>query len=125
MSRKRRWMLPNILLARDGPRLTTITGVPWQLVSQMLDIGPAMVVPGGNCGSGTRHWWLALAADVLRVLEVNLRQVRDFASSTGTRAKTDSLACRGAGRLGRRRSSLRAPSLRDAESQVLNSLAAS
>ena len=65
----------------------------------------------------------ALAAAALPVVVVNPRQVRDFARATGTLAKTDSLD---AAMLAHFADAVR-PSvrpLRDAESQVLNSLTA-
>ena len=65
----------------------------------------------------------ALAAAALPVVVVNPRQVRDFARATGTLAKTDSLD---AAVLAHFADAIR-PSvrpLRDAETQVLNSLAA-
>ena len=65
----------------------------------------------------------ALATEALPVVVVNPRQVRDFARATGTLAKTDALD---AAVLAHFADAVR-PSvrpLRDAETQVLNSLAA-
>ena len=65
----------------------------------------------------------ALAAAALPVVVVNPRQVRDFARATGTLAKTDSLD---AAVLAHFADAVRPPvrPLKDAETQVLNSLAA-
>ena len=65
----------------------------------------------------------ALAAAALPVEVVNPRQVRDFARATGTLAKTDSLD---AAVLAHFADAVRTPvrPLKDAETQVLNSLAA-
>ena len=65
----------------------------------------------------------ALAADALPVVVVNPRQVRDFARATGTLAKTDALD---AAVLAHFAQAVQPPvrPLRDAETQVLNSLAA-
>ena len=60
----------------------------------------------------------ALAAAALPVVVVNPRQVRDFAKATGTLAKTDTLLAH----FCRRRPEVRP--LKDAETQVLNSLTA-
>ena len=84
--------------------------------------------PGlGNWSPNWRTWILplvaALAAAALPVVVVNPRQVRDFARATGTLAKTDALD---AAVLAHFADAVR-PSvrpLRDAETQVLNSLAA-
>ena len=65
----------------------------------------------------------ALAADALPVVVVNPRQVRDFARATGKLAKTDALD---AAVLAHFAEAVQPPvrPLRDAETQVLNSLAA-
>ena len=65
----------------------------------------------------------ALTAEALPVVVVNPRQVRDFARATGTLAKTDALD---AAVLAHFAEVVRPPvrPLRDAETQVLNSLAA-
>ena len=72
---------------------------------------------------GTVRYSAALAAAALPVVVVNPRQVRDFARATGTLAKTDALD---AAILAHFADAVR-PSVRllkDAETQVLNSLAA-
>ena len=79
-----------------------------ELVSQMVDLGPALVLLEAT-GGLELPLVAALAAAALPVVVVNPRQVRDFARATGTLAKTDSL--RGSpGSLRRRGSSLGAPS---------------
>ena len=93
-----------------------------ELVSQIVDIGPAMVLLEATGGLEV-PLVAALAAAALPVVVVNPRQVRDFARATGTLAKTDSLD---AAVLAHFADAIR-PSvrpLRDAETQVLNSLAA-
>ena len=97
------------------------TGVE-ELVSQIADLGPALVLLEAT-GGLELPLVVALAAAGLPVVVVNPRQVRDFARATGTLAKTDALdvavlahfadAVRPAVR-----------PLRDAETQALNSLAA-
>ena len=112
-------MLPSGLRDRDGPRPYNETGVG-ELVSQIVDIGPAMVLLEATGGLEV-PLVAALAAAALPV--VNPRQVCDFARATGTLAKTDSLD---AAVLAHFADAVR-PSvrpLRDAETQVLNSLAA-
>ena len=97
------------------------TGVE-ELVSQIVDIGPAMVLLEATGGLEV-PLVAALAAAALPVVVVNPRQVRDFARATGTLAKTDALD---AAVLAHFADAVR-PSvrpLRDAETQVLNSLAA-
>ena len=97
------------------------TGVQ-ELVSQMVDLGPALVLLEGT-GGLELSLVAALAATALPVVVVNPRQVRDFARATGTLAKTDALD---AGVLAHFADAVR-PSVRplkDAETQVLNSLAA-
>ena len=91
--------------------------------------GPGVGLPDG--GSGSRHGvaggfgWIgaALVAASLPVVVVNPRQVRDFARATGKLAKTDALD---ASVLAHFAEAVRPPvrPLRDAETQVLNSLAA-
>ena len=93
-----------------------------ELVSQIVDIGPAIVLLEATGGLEV-PLVAALAAAALPVVVVNPRQVRDFARATGTLAKTDSLD---AAVLAHFADAIR-PSvrpLRDAETQVLNSLAA-
>ena len=97
------------------------TGVQ-ELVSQMVDLGPALVLLEGT-GGLELSLVAALAAAALPVVVVNPRQVRDFARATGTLAKTDALD---AAILAHFADAVR-PSVRplkDAETQVLNSLAA-
>ena len=86
------------------------TGVE-ELVSQIVDIGPAMVLLEATGGLEV-PLVAALAAAALPVVVVNPRQVRDFARATGTLAHFADAV----------RPSVRP--LRDAETQVLNSLAA-
>ena len=97
------------------------TGIK-ELVSQMVDLCPAMALLEAT-GGLELPLVAALAAAALPVVVVNPRQVRDFARATGTLAKTDSLD---AAVLAHFADAVR-PSvrpLRDAESQVLNSLTA-
>ena len=97
------------------------TGVG-ELVSQMEDLGPALVLLEAS-GGLELPLVAALAAAALPVVVVNRRQVRDFARATGKLAKTDSLD---AAVLAHFADVIR-PSvrpLRDAEAQVLNSLTA-
>ena len=91
------------------------------LIPQIVDLGPALVLLEATGGLEV-PLVAALAAAALPVV-VNPRQVRDFARATGTLAKTDSLD---AAVLAHFADAVR-PSvrpLRDAETQVLNSLAA-
>ena len=97
------------------------TGVG-ELVSQMVDLGPALVLLEST-GGLELSLVTALAAAALPVVVVNPRQVRDFARATGTLAKTDALD---AAILAHFADAVR-PSVRplkDDETQVLNSLAA-
>ena len=95
------------------------TGVG-ELVSQIVDLGPAMVLLEAT-GGLELPLVAALAAAALPVVVVNPRQVRDFARATGTLAKTDSLD---AAVLAHFADGSSPRALRDAETQVLNSLAA-
>ena len=97
------------------------TGIK-ELVSQMVDLGPAMVLLEAT-GGLELPLVAALAAAALPVVVVNPRQVRDFARATGTLAKTDALD---AAVLAHFADAVRPEvrPLRDAESQVLNSLTA-
>ena len=61
-----------------------------ELVSQMVDLGPALVLLEAT-GGLELPLVAALAAAALPVVVVNPRQVRDFARATGTLAKTDAL----------------------------------
>ena len=65
------------------------TGIK-ELVSQMVGLGPALVLLEAT-GGLELPLVAALAAAALPVVVVNPRQVRDFARATGTLAKTDSL----------------------------------
>ena len=97
------------------------TGIK-ELVSQMVDLCPAMVLLEAT-GGLELPLVAALAAAALPVVVVNPRQVRDFARATGTLAKTDALD---AAVLAHFADAIRPEvrPLRDAESQVLNSLTA-
>ena len=98
------------------------TGVE-ELVVQLVDLGPALVLLEAS-GGLELPLVAALAAAALPVVVVNPRQVRDFARATGTLAKTDALD---AAVLAHFADAVRRPSvrpLRDAETQVLNSLVA-
>ena len=93
-----------------------------ELVAQLEDLDPALVLLEAS-GGLELPLVAALAAAALPVVVVNPRQVRDFARATGTLAKTDALD---AAVLAHFADAVR-PSvrpLRDAETQVLNSLAA-
>ena len=93
-----------------------------ELVTQLEDLDPALVLLEAS-GGLELPLVAALAAAALPVVVVNPRQVRDFARATGTLAKTDALD---AAVLAHFADAVR-PSvrpLRDAETQVLNSLAA-
>ena len=97
------------------------TGVE-ELVVQMVDLDPALVLLEAS-GGLELPLVAALAAAALPVVVVNPRQVRDFSRATGTLAKTDALD---AAVLAHFADAVR-PSvrpLRDAETQVLNSLVA-
>ena len=94
-----------------------------ELVSQMVDLGPAPALLEATGGLELPLVAALLATEALPVVVVNPRQVRDFARATGTLAKTDALD---AAVLAHFADAVR-PSvrpLRDAETQVLNSLAA-
>ena len=93
-----------------------------KLVSQMGDLGPAMVLLEASGGLDL-PLVAALAAASLPVVVVNPRQVRDFARATGTLAKTDALDAQV---LAHFAEVVRPPvrPLRDAEAQSLNSLVA-
>ncbi len=88
----------------------------------MGDLGPALVLLEAT-GGLELPLVASLAAAALPVVVVNPRQVRDFARATGTLAKTDALD---AAVLAHFAEAVRPPvrPLRDAETQVLNSLAA-
>ena len=97
------------------------TGVE-ELVSQMVEIGPAMVLLEAT-GGLELPLVAALAAAALPVVVVNPRQVRDFARATGKSAQTDA---RDAAVLAHFAEAIQPPvrPLRDAETQELNSLTA-
>ena len=61
-----------------------------ELVSQMMDLGPALVLMEST-GGLELSLVAALAAAALPVVVVNPRQVRDFGRATGVLAKTDAL----------------------------------
>ena len=61
-----------------------------ELVSQMVDLGPALVLMESTGGLGL-SLVAALAAAALPVVVVNPRQVRDFGRATGVLANTDAL----------------------------------
>ena len=92
------------------------------LVSQLKTLEPVMVLLEAS-GGLELPLVAALATEELPVVVVNPRQVRDFARATGKLAKTDSLD---AAVLAHFAEVIRPPvrPLRDAETQVLNSLVA-
>ena len=92
------------------------------LVAQLQQLNPAAVVLEAS-GGLELPLVAALAAASLPVVVVNPRQVRDFAKATGRLAKTDSLD---AAVLAHFAEAVRPPlrPLRDADTQVLNSLVA-
>ena len=106
----KRWTLPYDQTGIEG------------LIPQIVDLGPSLVL-----FEATGGWELplvaALAAAALPVVVVNPRQVRDFAKATGTLAKTDALD---AGVLAHFADAVRPDvrPLKNAETQVLNSLTA-
>ena len=93
-----------------------------QLVSQLKNLEPVMVLVEAS-GGLELSLVAALATEDLPVVVVNPRQVRDFARATGKLAKTDALD---AAVLAHFAEAIRPPvrPLRDAETQVLNSLVA-
>ena len=98
------------------------TGIK-ELVSQMVDLGPAMVLLEATGGLELPLVAALAAAAALPVVVVNPRQVRDFAKATGTLAQTDALD---AGVLAHFADAVRPDvrPLQDAATQVLNSLTA-
>ena len=92
------------------------------LVAQMQQLNPVALVMEAS-GGLELPLVAALAAASLPVVVVNPRQVRDFAKATGRLAKTDSLD---AAVLAHFAEAVRPPRrpLRDADTQVLNSLVA-
>ena len=93
-----------------------------KLVSQMKTLEPVMVLLEASGGLEVTLV-AALAAESVPVVVVNPRQVRDFARATGKLAKTDALD---AAVLAHFAEAVRPPvrPLRDAETQLLNSMAA-
>ena len=106
----KRWVLPYDETGIEG------------LIPQIVDLGPALVLLEAT-GGLELPLVVALAAAALPVVVVNPRQVRDFARATGTLAKTDALD---AGVLAHFADVVRPDvrPLKDAETQVLNSLTA-
>ena len=106
----KRWTLPYDQTGIEG------------LIPQIVDLEPALVLLEAT-GGLELPLAAALAAAALPVVVVNPRQVRDFAKATGTLAKTDTLD---AGVLAHFADAVRPEvrPLKDAETQVLNSLTA-
>ena len=106
----KRWTLPYDQTGIEG------------LIPQIVDLEPALVLLEAT-GGLELPLVAALAAAALPVVVVNPRQVRDFAKATGTLAKTDTLD---AGVLAHFAAAVRPEvrPLKDAETQVLNSLTA-
>ena len=106
----KRWTLPYDQTGIEG------------LIPKIVDLGPALVLLEAT-GGLELPLVAALAAAALPVVVVNPRQVRDFAKATGTLAKTDTLD---AGVLAHFADAVRPDvrPLKDAETQVLNSLTA-
>ena len=106
----KRWTLPYDQTGIEG------------LIPQIVDLEPALVLLEAT-GGLELPLVAALAAAALPVVVVNPRQVRDFAKATGTLAKTDTLD---AGVLAHFADAVRPDvrPLKDAETQVLNSLTA-
>ena len=93
-----------------------------QLVSRLKTLEPAIVLLEAS-GGLELPIVAALAVEAMPVVVVNPRQVRDFAKATGRLAKTDALDAAVLAHFGE---AIRPPvrPLRDAESQLLNSLVA-
>ena len=106
----KRWTLPYDQTGIEG------------LIPQIVDLEPALVLLEAT-GGLELPLVAALAAAALPVVVVNPRQVGDFARATGTLAKTDTLD---AGVLAHFADAVRPEvrPLKDAETQVLNSLTA-
>ena len=106
----KRWTLPYDQTGIEG------------LIPQIVDLEPALVLLEAM-GGLELPLVAALAAAALPVVVVNPRQVRDFAKAIGTLAKTDTLD---AGVLAHFADAVRPEvrPLKDAETQVLNSLTA-
>ena len=93
-----------------------------QLVSRLKTLEPSMVLLEAS-GGFELPLVTALAAEELPVVVVNPRQVRDFARATGKLAKTDSLDAAAIAHFAEAVRPTVRP-LRDAETQILNSLVA-
>ena len=108
--------------AEDGWLVANDDAGIGQLVSKLKTLEPALVVMEAS-GGLELPLVAALAVEELPVVVVNPRQVRDFAKATGKLAKTDALD---AAVLAHFAEAVKPPvrSLRDAETQALNSLAA-
>ena len=106
----KRWTLPYDQTGIEG------------LIPQIVDLEPALVLLEAT-GGLELPLVAALAAAALPVVVVNPRQVRDFAKATGTLAKTGTLD---AGLLAHFAGAVHPEvrPLKDAETQVLNSLTA-
>ena len=92
------------------------------LVSRLQALKPALVVLEAT-GGLELPLVAALATEEAPVVVVNLRQVRDFAKATGKPAKTDALDAAVLAHFAEAVRPAVRP-LRDAETQVLNSLTA-
>ena len=108
-------------VVRFANALDSQTGIEG-LILQIVDLEPALVLLEAT-GGLELPLVAALAAAALPVVVVNPRQVRDFAKATGTLAKTDTLD---AGVLAHFADAVRPEvrPLKDAETQILNSLTA-
>ncbi len=108
--------------AEDGWLVANDDAGIGQLVSKLKTLEPALVVMEAS-GGLELPLVAALAVEELPVVVVNPRQIRDFAKATGKLAKTDALD---AAVLAHFAEAVKPPvrSLRDAETQALNSLAA-
>ncbi len=106
----KRWTLPYDQTGIEG------------LIPQIVDLEPALVLLEAT-GGLELPLVAGLAVAALPVVVVNPRQIRDFAKTTGTLAKTDTLD---AGVLAHFADAVRPEvrPLKDAETQVLNSLTA-
>ena len=123
---KARWMWPSVLGGDTREVSNDLDGIA-ALVAQMRRLNPVALVMEAS-GGLELPLVAALAAASLPVVVVNPRQVRDFAKATGVvrqahQTKTDSLD---AAVLAHFAEAVRPPlrPLRDAETQVLNSLVA-
>ena len=121
MSQRRSWTLLSGLLGSDGTLPYDETGIEG-LIPQIVDLEATLVLLEAT-GGLELPLVAALAAAALPVVVVNPRPVRDFAKATGTLANTDTLD---AGVLAHFADAVRPEvrPLKDAETQVLNSLTA-